>query len=162
MCGECRSEVSIRTAPRASNLCFGILTGLPSIMPGYGQRSSSPVSQSRERSDPTFAALRKSPLDVLIFFQNSRIAAIAPKAFELRERDELPDDIYFYVTLASYDPTRVAPPKGYLHRAKTYLGHEAAGTVLRSPLHAGDRPWHAKHHLQPDGRAPRSSSSSCR
>ena len=121
-------------------------------MPGYGQRSSSPVSQSRERSDPTFAALRKSPLDVLIFFQNSRIAAIAPKAFELRERDELPDDIYFYVTLASYDPTRVAPPKGYLHRAKTYLGHEAAGPCCALRFTPETVLGMQKHHLQPDGR----------
>ena len=81
----------------------------------------SPRDYASSMGSPRGTPRAASPVDVLVFFQNSRIAAVAPKGFELRDKHLLPDEIFFFVCLASNEFARSVahelPPRGFLHRA---------------------------------------------
>ena len=73
----------------------------------------------------------RAPIDVNIFFQNIRLAPLAPRQTELSVKYALPEEIFFFVHVSTYPCgfplPREYPEHKYLHRASVHTGHEAAG-----------------------------------
>jgi hypothetical protein len=64
-----------------------------------------------------------------VFFQNARVATVAPRPRQLLSRHVLPPKIYFYVRTRTADVPFPLADKKYLHEAKVFPGHESTGPV---------------------------------
>ena len=102
-------------------------------------RARSPSPPPPPSPPPLYSPLgtgTRPPTDCcFVFFQNARVAAAAPYGHQLKDAHKLPDDIRFYVHVASQDVPWPPPPqyatRQYLHTATIASNHEAAGPVAR-------------------------------
>lgn len=117
-------------SPRTPRLST-VSTGTPRLWSPRSTYSDAYESDGGKRSDP----IERIPLDFNIFFQNARLAPLAPRQSELSPKHALPEEIFFYLHVSTY-PTSFPlpheyPQHQYLHRASVYVGHEAAGPAVQ-------------------------------